>query len=168
MAGAEGIEPSACGFGVDVEKNLYRNAFRLFQPFDGFRRFAPLYFDAVLMLFPMPSPRKPAGTQTLWIKASWGTQNLRQRIQRIETSIGNWFDLFPVPILRRDKVSQQNFVELTTTPPSLFQLIVKNIDAYYNCRILQKSPMSLQNVMWGIFVGLTYFTDLGPQLRSVV
>ena len=51
MAGAEGIEPSARGFGVDVGKNLHHNAFRLFQPLADFRQFAPLRFDAFLMLF---------------------------------------------------------------------------------------------------------------------
>ena len=51
MAGAEGIEPSARGFGVDVEKVLHRSAFRTFQPLASFRLFAFLPFDAFLMLF---------------------------------------------------------------------------------------------------------------------
>ena len=51
MAGAEGIEPSARGFGVDVGKGLPRNAFRPFQPFADFCRFAPLRSDAFLMLW---------------------------------------------------------------------------------------------------------------------
>ena len=50
MAGAEGIEPSARGFGGDVEKVFPRNAFRLFQPLADFRRSASLPFDAFLML----------------------------------------------------------------------------------------------------------------------
>ena len=50
MAGAEGIEPSARGFGVDVEKVLPRSAFRQFQPLTSFRRFVLLRFDAFLML----------------------------------------------------------------------------------------------------------------------
>ena len=50
MAGAEGIEPSARGFGVDVEKVLHCNAFRLFQPLAGFHQFIFLRFDAFLML----------------------------------------------------------------------------------------------------------------------
>ena len=52
MAGAEGIEPSARGFGVNVGKSLHRNAFRLFQPLADLRRFAPLRSDAFLMLLP--------------------------------------------------------------------------------------------------------------------
>ena len=51
MAGAEGIEPSARGFGVDVEKVLCCNAFRTFQPLASLRLFASLPFDAFLMLF---------------------------------------------------------------------------------------------------------------------
>ena len=51
MAGAEGIEPSARGFGVDVGNILHRSAFRLFQTFSAFRQFALLRFDAFLMLF---------------------------------------------------------------------------------------------------------------------
>ena len=47
MAGAEGIEPLARGFGVDVEKDLHRNAFRSFQPLADFRQFALLRFDAI-------------------------------------------------------------------------------------------------------------------------
>ena len=53
MAGAEGIEPSARGFGVDVEKALHRSAFRSFQPLADFRRFVSLPFDAFLMLLPI-------------------------------------------------------------------------------------------------------------------
>ena len=51
LAGAEGFEPSARGFGVDVEAVVHLNAFRLFQPLAGFRRFPPLRFDALLMLW---------------------------------------------------------------------------------------------------------------------
>ena len=51
MAGAEGIEPSARGFGVDVEKVLPRIIFRPFQPLASFRRFISLRSDAFLMLF---------------------------------------------------------------------------------------------------------------------
>ena len=51
MAGAEGIEPSARGFGVDVGNTLHRKAFRTFQPLASFRLFASLPFDAFLMLF---------------------------------------------------------------------------------------------------------------------
>ena len=51
MAGAEGIEPSARSFGVEVEKVLPRNTFRLFQPLAGFHRFVSLHSDAFLMLF---------------------------------------------------------------------------------------------------------------------
>ena len=82
MAGAEGIEPSARGFGVDVEKVLHRSAFHLFQPLASFRRFTPLHFDAFLMLFAYeicPPPRL-SGTQTLWGRVSQGAQNLCQRI----------------------------------------------------------------------------------------
>ena len=35
LAGAEGLEPSARGFGVDVRKSLCRKAFRSFQQFAG-------------------------------------------------------------------------------------------------------------------------------------
>ena len=51
MAGAEGIEPSARGFGVDVEKLLHRYTSRPFQPLADFYWFALLRFDAFLMLF---------------------------------------------------------------------------------------------------------------------
>lgn len=44
------LDSQALGFGIYVGKGLPRNAFRLFQPFAGFHRFAPLRFDAFLML----------------------------------------------------------------------------------------------------------------------
>ena len=50
MAGAEGFEPSARGFGVDVGKPLRRNAFRLLQRLAGFPLVFLSAFDAFLML----------------------------------------------------------------------------------------------------------------------
>ena len=50
MAWAEGIEPSARGFGVDMGKVLHGSTFRPFQPLAGFRQLAPVRFDAFLML----------------------------------------------------------------------------------------------------------------------
>ena len=91
MAGAEGIEPSARGFGVDVGKALQRSAIRPFQPLAGFRRFTSLHSDAFLMLLPISVPLlpRPSGVQSPWGRASQDTQNLRQRIQRIEISNSN-------------------------------------------------------------------------------
>ena len=57
MAGAEGIEPSARGFGVDVGKVLHRNTYRPFQPLAGFRRFVSRHSDAFLMLLPEKYPQ---------------------------------------------------------------------------------------------------------------
>ena len=56
MAGAEGFEPSALGFGVAVRKSLRRGTSRLFQPLAGFRSFHPSAVDAFLMLWLNPCP----------------------------------------------------------------------------------------------------------------
>ena len=50
LAGAEGLEPSARGFGADVGKLLARSASRSFQPLAGFGAFLCACFDALLML----------------------------------------------------------------------------------------------------------------------
>ena len=50
LAGAEGLEPSARGFGVDVGKLLTRNASRSFRLVAGFCAFLSLLGDALLML----------------------------------------------------------------------------------------------------------------------
>ena len=51
LAGAEGLEPSARGFGVDVGKALARSASRSGQPLADFGAFLCAGFDALLMLF---------------------------------------------------------------------------------------------------------------------
>lgn len=67
MAGAEGIEPSARGFGVDMGKALRRNAFRLFQPIADFPLFLFSAFDAFLMLYAYCTAHGFATNFTVWL-----------------------------------------------------------------------------------------------------
>ena len=47
------------------------------------------------------------------LKRWWGGRRLHHSIQRIGTSFGNGFALFPTLMLMCGKVSQESFVELT-------------------------------------------------------
>lgn len=54
LAGAEGLEPSACGFGVNMGRALYRKASRSFQWLSEIHQFScgrRCFFDAILFKF---------------------------------------------------------------------------------------------------------------------
>ncbi len=59
MAGAEGFEPSALGFGVAVGKTLRHGASRSVRAVAGFHSLCPSVFDAIMMLLPLLVENQP-------------------------------------------------------------------------------------------------------------